>query len=525
MTTLSSITSAIPLQTRSAVAASPATAIDSADVFPARPSAIVSLGSPVVDVESQTYSRLGQLPGQENVRVWEKEGQDAITNIMGTNPRSLSIANRFHRLGAVLVEQFAKNGSSISQSVLHTTTDRAYDVAGIKSEQTLLHNKADNLISLSIKTASGKTVTFTLTSQDDGLGVQATVNGGPLSEEELKAIGALSSAFQAAVDGLTAEPPKLDLGKLTQFDSSVLASIDLNAKLKGVDGEDLTLAFSADNQRRTTQMSGPEGKLNLSVDLKNSAILGDAKQQANALNSYLAQFDRVQERGNAKAALMEMFKDAFSAMNSHYPEGITLPDRLTRNAADKGLLTGLADFEASITQTNKASNPMHLSELDSFAYTLSQKTVVAGSIMRDRKIDQTQQSSLSASFHKSLKGGKAPALGKDYESQNYLYVQVNDKASSSASLAYKDGRLTKASVTQHASQDTRTQKYVTGKLIEETVVPKEASASRSHLVLLEYAAKESKKSKDAQEQSLLKEALATLHSSVMLQENPLALMR
>src|SRR3546814_16414069 len=112
--------------------------------------------------------------------------------------------------------------------------------------------------------------------------------------------------------------------RISDWSSDVFSS-DL-AKLKGVDGEDLTLAFSADDQRRTTQMSGPEGKLNLSVDLKNSAILGDAKQQANALNSYLAQFDRVQERGSAKAALMEMFKDAFSAMNSHYPQGTNLPE-------------------------------------------------------------------------------------------------------------------------------------------------------------------------------------------------------
>ena len=113
--------------------------------------------------------------------------------------------------------------------MLHTTTDRAHNAAEIKSEQTLLHNKADNLISLSIKTASGKTVTFSLSSQTDGLGVQATVDGGTLSDEELKAVGKLGSAFQSAVDGLTATPPKLDLSQLTQFDSTLLASVDLSA--------------------------------------------------------------------------------------------------------------------------------------------------------------------------------------------------------------------------------------------------------------------------------------------------------
>lgn len=153
----------------------------------------------------------------------------------------------------------------------------------------------------SIKTASGKTVTFSLSSQSDGLGVQATVDGGEFTADELKAVGQLGGAFQAAVDGLTAMPPRLDLSNLTQFDSNVLASVDLNAKLKTSAGQDQTLAFHADSQSRSTRMSGPDGELDLSVDLKNAAILGSARQQAKALKSYLAQFDRVQERGNAKA--------------------------------------------------------------------------------------------------------------------------------------------------------------------------------------------------------------------------------
>ena len=159
----------------------------------------------------------------------------------------------------------------------------------------MLHSKAENQVSLSIKTASGKTVTFSLSSQKDGLGVQATVEGGDLSADELKAVGQLGSAFQASVDGLTAVPPKLDLSQLTQFDSKVLASVDLNAKVKSQGGEDLTLAFHADSQSRTTRMSGPAGSIDLAVDLKNAAILGDAKQQANALKTYLAQFDRVEK--------------------------------------------------------------------------------------------------------------------------------------------------------------------------------------------------------------------------------------
>jgi len=305
----------------------------------------------------------------------------------------------------------------------------------------------------------------------------------------------------------------------------LLASIDLNANLKALDGKDLSLAFHADSQSRTTRMSGPAGNIDLAVDLKNATILGDAKQQANALKTYLAQFDRVQQRGSANADLMAMFKDAFSAMNSNYPQGTTAPAALSNNPSDKGLLTGLADFKASIQQAVDGTNPMRPSEVDSFSYNVSQKTQVNGRSTADRSVTQHQQSALSANFHTSLNGGKPPVFDGNRESQNYLYVQVQDKASSTASFAYKDGQLASASVSQTAVQNTHTQKYVMAKLVEDTVVPKEGSSRRDYLALLEHAAQESKKSKDALEQSTLKDALASLHDSVMLQEDPSVLQR
>ncbi len=487
-----------------------------------RPSSVVSLGNVVSDTLSSTYSVRGQLPGQAPALAWESDSHDTLSKAINTNFNALSIANRFKGLGESLVAQFAVGGTDISQSVRYAGAESAGE---LKLSQSLLHSKADNLVSLNIKTASGKTITFSLSSQSDGLGVQATVDGGTLSDDELKAVGQLSSAFQAAVDGLTAVPPKLDLGGLTRFDSGILASVDLNARLEIADTQQQTLAFHADNQSRTTRMSGADGELSLAVDLKNAAILGEAQQQAKALKSYLAQFDRVQERGNAKAPLMGMFKDAFSAMNSNYPQGAAAPEALTRNPADQRLLSGLADFKASIKQASEASNPMRPSEVDSFAYDVAQNTRVGGSSTLDRSVTQDQQSSLSASFHKDLNGTLNPALGTTAESQNYLYVQVEDTASSSTHLGYKEGMLTRASVSQSASQDTRTQKYVMGKQVDETFVPRHASARRDYVTLLEHAARESNKSREALEEPTLKEALAHMHAAVLLQEDPSALSR
>ena len=196
-----------------------------------------------------------------------------------------------------------------------------------------------------------------------------------------------------------------------------------------------------------------------------------------------------------------------------------------RAGSDKGLLTGLADFKASLKQAVDSSNPMRPSEVDSFSYNVSQKNQVNGRSSADRSVIQNQQSVLSASFHKGLDGGKPPVFDGSRESQNYLYVQVQDRASSTASFAYKDSQLTRASVTQSASQNTHTQKYVMANLVEDTVVPKEGSSKRDYLALLEHAGRESKKSKDALEQSTLKDALAKMHDSVLLQDDPDVLMR
>src|SRR5471032_1671888 len=203
MTTLTPVIATNPLVVRAATSTPPATLANTLDVSPTRPSSIVSLGNPAADVVD-TYSRNGLLPGQESVRTWENNSDDSITWVINSSFHSVTTASRYSGLGAALVDQFTKGGgAAISQSLLNTTADRAGDTDAIKADQTLLHSKADNQVSLSIKTASGKTVTFSLSSQKDGLGVQATVDGGDLSADELKAVGQLGSAFQASDDGLT----------------------------------------------------------------------------------------------------------------------------------------------------------------------------------------------------------------------------------------------------------------------------------------------------------------------------------
>ena len=75
---------------------------------------------------------------------------------------------------------------------------------------------------------------------------------------------------------------------------------------------------------------------------------------------------------------------------------------------------------------------------------------------------------------------------------------------------------------QSASQNTRTQRYEMARLVNDSVVPNEATSHRDYLVLLEYAAREGKSAKGADE-TILKDALANMHQWALLQHDPSAL--
>lgn len=107
-------------------------------------------------------------------------------------------AARFAGLGSALMERFAHNGGNYSQSVIRQTASSQADSAtslATVSRQSQLHTKADNQISLSIKTASGALVDITLGSDADGL-VQVNVSKGTLSDADRQALAKMLPVFQ-----------------------------------------------------------------------------------------------------------------------------------------------------------------------------------------------------------------------------------------------------------------------------------------------------------------------------------------
>lgn len=418
--------------------------------------------------------------------VWERSGKDAVSALVARNYNYLPAASRFKNLGAALLERFKTDSSDFSQSVQRPPQDTrtsTYDTL-LYTQLPPLHRVGDDQAGLTVTTRSGVKVTLALDSSDNGVAVQVQ-SSAKLGDDERAALAGLSTAFQQAIDGLAAVPPKIDLSGLTGFDSSVLSSVDLRSQIKLNETDTQLLDFHADTKQRSVRFSGPAGAAKISVDLSRPAAWGSKEQRAKALANTLHQFDQASARGHGDAALAALYKDAFTEMHGNYGQQPAAPlPKIALTDQDHAILTGLADFSASLTQTETSPNPLRPGEHDSFDYQTAQSTSVQGRNQLDRSIEQQQLSQLKASYHAPSKPDGLLAMTIDPASQNYNYVLVDDNASSKAALAYDEGALAKATLEQSARQSTRTIKYLLDKQIEDLTVPFSAAHTRDLIDML-----------------------------------------
>lgn len=477
-------------------------------------SAIVTVGAGSSNsAPDQTYSMPRTLATSPASSIWMTRSNDTVSSLMAGNFFSHSLTNRLKGLGSALLDMVKSGASSFSQSVTQSSAESAAVTSA--SGPTSFPWADEKLV---IKTQSGVEVNISLNTQEDRLAVKMT-SSGELSEAERIALGNLSGAFQDAIDGLNAKPPHLDLGGLTQFDSTVLSSVDFHSNITLDKQAPQTLDFHADGVARTLSLDGPIGTVNVKVDMLDASNWGSPKQRTAAIDSYLKQFDQAASRGNADASLMAMFKDAFSQMNSNYAVSPLQHPSVVLAKNDYAMLTGLADFDASITQMPKAPNPMHLSELDTFFYQTSQNTNIRGASQLDRSISQHQQSHLTASYHKPLVPDIPLELTTQNKSQNYYYEQIDDTAESSTDIEYTKGRLTKALSTLSASQSTHISKYEMGKLTEDTTTPFNASLTQDILATLKPFL-ENTRPRLPLDVYRYQQVLSDVHDQIFLRANP-----
>ncbi|MDV9032570.1 hypothetical protein Q7C30_010725 [Pseudomonas sp. RAC1] len=520
---MTSITAVQTLAPRVALAQPPTALTRAADTLTAAanvPSSTVSLGQPTIASEPQTYTRQGLLPGQTRY-VWENDSQDKLATSLLTAFKTSSTAGRFNGIGAALIEQLVRNGGSgISQSVFAVSDDSPINPAVLKLQQTRLRENPDNGVSFSLTTASGATIRLSLASGEKGLAVSAEVDGGELSDDELRGLGKLADSFQSTIDGLKAQPPQLKLGALAKLDTTLFSSLQMNAKLQTPTGEQ---RFTLDLNERTRKLSleGPTGEVRLSLDTHDGELLGSADQRKAAIANYLTQFDAAQRRGRADENLMGLFKDAFSQLNSlddTRPTAVQKPFSMTDK--DRALLSGLADFSASISETAQRNNPMRQDETDSFTFSASQQTDIQRQGLQDYSVQQRQQSKLDASFHQGANPLMALSLGSDRESQNYSYHVIDDQASSTTRLGFDKGKLVEASATQQASQKERILTYVNGDLKSDVTTPKAVTQSRNLQSLLKDAFEQERIAQRDRGDSVLEGLLQGQRSQWWLQTDP-----
>jgi hypothetical protein len=453
----------------------------------------------------------------------EAERPRDVAGLLAANVLSDSAAGRFSGLGAALLGQLAGESTGGKLDVSAGAGPAAMN--GLAAAGSAMHGVGDDRIALTITTSSGTEVSLKLDSRPGGLAVQMT-SSGELSEAERGALAGLADAFQDAIDGFAKQPPQVRLEGLTKFDSSVLASVDLRAviKFKNEPGSTQTLEFKADAAKREVSLSGPSGSATVSVDTSKLAGLGSAERQATAVGSYLKQFDQAAARGHGDAALVSMFKEAFAGMHSNIgaapsPGGFAA-SAVHLEAEDHAAMTGLADFSAAITQTPDAVNPMRPAELDNFAYQVSQETSVGGRSQADRSISQQQKSQLRASYHTPSVPGAELRLGRSAESQNYNYHEIDDAASSTVSVGYKDGLLVKAILQQSSRQSARVLEYSMGKLTSDTTTPGRQQIERDVLAALSPHEQSEGGLTDEKRRDERLQLLASLSGQVLLQAYP-----
>jgi hypothetical protein len=409
-------------------------------------------------IQAAAVAAGGSLPSMQppviSPPLWKTRSSDPITSLMTINYGSPSIFSRFDGLGAAALQRLGTDPGNFSQSVSRSGS----------GAQTAYR------ISLNITLADSVTVKVSLESTGDSLALEIK-SSGKLSVSERNALSKLADGFQNAIDGMT-DSSKLDFSGLLQYDHSLLSSIDLQATVQNGSVAVQTQSFHADDKTRSFSSDGPDGKVNIAVDLRQLAAIGNAQQRKAGMDAYLKQFDEAGVHGHANAGTLATFKAAFKQMIGAGTTATAFSTRpVNLSDTDHAILTGLPDFSASMTDTPVASNPMRQNEVDTFAYQVSQDTGINDYGHGNRSISQKQHAHLEASFHEPLSADASLALDNSKQSQNYYFQHVSEDSISDTEISYNNGMLAHASTTQSSTGTMLVLKYVMGMLTEETRTP------------------------------------------------------
>lgn len=418
-----------------------------------------------------------------------------IAAVYSLSPKALSASVALqHNASLTGLMQSVSGGSvsafaSLGSALLSNLNDKREDVtqALSRAEMGAVNASSDSAVALNIVTHSGSTVSLVMTQQAEGLAVEVKTHGEALNDVEAAAIADLSGALEKTLSGLGQQPPQLDLLGLTNFDSSVLKSIDLKTDLRNSESTLQSLNFHADDKTRSVAYEDGEFSLEMSSDLAHPALTGNAVQQQSALSAWDDKLDKARRAGHGDRDQMAVLKSVFHALNSHTDsETAAINDSKAIRIGDNGAsqLSGLNDFSLSLTQTQKTANPARGEENDRFAYSASQSTEESAGSNGAKTVKQTMHSHLSAAWHEALDPSIPLALNEMKSSQNYYYHLLDNDEENSTTLNYNDrGQLANVSQSEQVNNRETVKKYVLGKLVDQTVTPEAYSRDKQLAIL------------------------------------------
>lgn len=436
----------------------------------------VNLRTSRTESASQTYTQSGTASATAAATTapsqwWENKSDDHFSYLLEQNAiATTTTAGRFNGIAAGLIERLHTTGADVRQAFIATSVDAGADSKTVDQAAQVslndLRDRPDQSLGLTVKLASGRSVTLSIKSNASGLSVEASSDA-ELSEADSKALEKLATGLEAAAQSYFTDQ-KINLDALSGFDTSVVSSLKLN-----INAGDRQLDFSIDQSHHQLKLTSASGVVDIDVSHDNPGLKGNAAQRNKAIQQFLTQIDSAAKRGNADEGLVSMYKDAFSAMQKiNTSDSVTGPASLVPAKAPAfwdgsagSLLTGLADFDAKIKGVTTSPNPVRLQESDYFNFQTSQKTTQEGN-QANGKISQNLESSLSAAFHLELKSDRKPVLGESKNSQNYRYIKVDDHESSKLTIGFEKNQLNSARLEKSHDRNLSVSRYELGKLVD-----------------------------------------------------------
>jgi hypothetical protein len=448
----------------------------------AAPEIVVTLGG--ASEPSSIYSNSWQ--GSASSMAWAQPPADTISKVMEdnlkTHARSGRLTSLLSGLGSELLQGLSGRPREWQQSaVLYRPGYREPGSAspdGVSAAEALRDaGEVGNALNLKIRTKSGKEIDIAIAFGGDGKAVQNSLSiritvSKELDANEQAAIDKLAKGLDTALQGIAGDTPKIDISGLVGLDTAAIAGVDLSLRTTDQRSGLRSFEFHADATGRSIDLQTATGRLVVDVDFS-SAPLGSAEQQAAAIRKFLAQFDAANVRAHGEEVLLEQFKAAFSQLNSSYPPPAARPatalPEWVLGENDRAVLTGLSDFEASMSGDFDNGSPSRaVTEAGNLRYEVAQKTQIKG-VAKESGLSlvQTQTETLRATQERSPREGVA--LNK--ESGTYDVFHILDKHSTTTAFEYDDFALLSASAEENTSRLDRYEKWVDNELVERRSTP------------------------------------------------------